>query len=133
MGAAGEVFDNLVEIFRLHVSVPVLFRVDHEVGTFLAGAEAHVGFHFDIGQPFGGEFFLQCRHQRLRPTRLTIDILTYETSLAHKFLLERYLLVSILICNISPRAQFICIWDTQSLPLMMSAKICSSSGVGNAS
>src|SRR5262245_25106579 len=74
---------DLVEVLHLHFGVPVLFWVKHDVGTFLASTEAHIGLHLDIGQPFIVDPFLQFRHELLRATRFTIYILANETHSTH--------------------------------------------------
>jgi len=99
MFAAGEMGNDIVEIFALDMGIPIFFRVDHDVGTFLAGAETHVRLDVDVGESLGGDLLLQLRGQLLGPTGFAIDILADKAALAHGRLLKSYLLTSHSICN----------------------------------
>ena len=68
--------DNLVEVFDLNFCVPAFLGIEHDVWSFLAGAEAHIRFNFDIVQPLGSNSFLELRRELFRAAGLAIDILT---------------------------------------------------------
>jgi hypothetical protein len=76
MGAPGEVFDDFIKIFRLHMGVPAFLGIKHHVGAFLTSAETHIRLDFDVLQSPGRDSFLQFDHEGFRTTRLAIDIQT---------------------------------------------------------
>jgi hypothetical protein len=67
--------DNLVKILRLNFRIPAFVGIQHDVWALLTGAEAHIGFDFDVGEPFGGNFCFQFSRQLFRAAGFTIDIL----------------------------------------------------------
>jgi len=83
MRAAGKMLDDVVEILRLNFGVPALFWVEDDVWTFLAGAETHVWFDLDVGNPFGGDFFLELGRKLFRAARLAIDVLANQANSSH--------------------------------------------------
>jgi hypothetical protein len=80
---AGEMFRYIVKIFDLDLGIPALLRVEDDVRSFLAGAEAHVGFHFDVLDPFCRYAFFELSHELFRASRLAIDVLTHKTHPLH--------------------------------------------------
>jgi hypothetical protein len=87
MRPAGKMLRDLIQVFHFHLGVPILLRVEDDVGTLLASTEAHVRLDFDVGQTLSGDALFELGHELLRTARLTIDILTNETHSAHWFLL----------------------------------------------
>jgi hypothetical protein len=75
--------DDVVEVLRLDFGIPALFWIKHDVRTFLARAEAHVGFHFHVGNTLGGDFFLELRRELFRAARFTIDVLANQANSSH--------------------------------------------------
>jgi hypothetical protein len=85
--AAGKTIRDLVKVIDFHPSIPVFFRIEDDVGSLLAGPETHVGFYFDIGEPFSFNSLLKFGHELLRASILAIHVLTDETKRFHKPLL----------------------------------------------
>src|ERR1051325_9988392 len=83
MRSAGKVLDNVVEILRLYFGVPALFRIQHDVRSLLAGAEAHVRLDFDILNALSGDFFFQLGRELFRAARFTIDVLANQANSSH--------------------------------------------------
>jgi hypothetical protein len=63
--AAGETSGDLVKVFDFDPCVPVFFRIEDDVRSLLAGPEAHVGFYFDISEPFSFNSLLKFGHELL--------------------------------------------------------------------
>ena len=61
--AAGETISDLVKVIDLHPCVPIFFRIEDDVRSLLAGAETHVGFYFDISEPFSFNSLLKFGHE----------------------------------------------------------------------
>jgi hypothetical protein len=59
------VIGDVVEVFDLYFGVPVLFGIEHDVGTLLAGAETHVRLDLDVSKAFGLDSLLQLGHEDL--------------------------------------------------------------------
>jgi hypothetical protein len=83
MGPAGKMLSDLVEIRDFDARIPIFLRIQHDIGTFLAGPEAHVRFYFDIAKPFGGNPLIELLHDFLRAPGFAVDILTDETDPIH--------------------------------------------------
>ena len=73
---AGGVGRDLIDIIRFHAAIPHLLRIEDQIGSRLAGAEAHVRLHFDIAGILQspGQFFKQFAGT----ARFTIGVLTDE-------------------------------------------------------
>jgi hypothetical protein len=88
VGPAGKTIGDLVEVFYLHRRIPVLFRIQNNIRSFLAGSEAHVRFDFHISEPFGLNSLLKFGHELLGAPILTVYVLTDETNCFHRLLLD---------------------------------------------
>jgi hypothetical protein len=84
VGSAREVIRDLVQIFDFYFCVPMLVRIQHDIGPFLAGAKTHVRLYFHVGKALCSDALFELRHDLLGTARLAIDILTNETGSAHK-------------------------------------------------
>jgi hypothetical protein len=85
--AAGETSGDLVKVIDFHPCVPVFFRIEDDVRSLLAGPETHVGFYFDISEPFSFNSLLKFGHDLLGASIFAIHVLTDETKRFHKPLL----------------------------------------------
>jgi hypothetical protein len=88
--AASEMSSDLVKVIDFHPGVPVFFRIEDDVRSLLAGPETHVGFYFDISEPFSFNSFLKFGHELLGASILAIHVLTYETKRFHRPLLDSW-------------------------------------------
>jgi hypothetical protein len=49
MSSTREMLRDLVQVFDFYFCIPMFVRIEHDVGPFLASAEAHIGLHFHVG------------------------------------------------------------------------------------
>src|ERR1044071_7047880 len=75
--------DDVVEILRLDFGIPALFRVQDDVRSLLAGAEAHVRFDFHVVKTLRSDFFFELGCELFRTARFTIDVLANQASSSH--------------------------------------------------
>jgi hypothetical protein len=57
-----ETSGDLVKVVYFNPRVPVLFRIEHDVRSLLAGAETHIGFYFDVSEALGFNSLLKFGH-----------------------------------------------------------------------
>src|SRR5262245_5944792 len=62
---AGMMLRNLLDVLSFHRCLPALFRIKNNVRSLLAGSETHVGFYFDISEPFSFNSLLKFGHELL--------------------------------------------------------------------
>src|ERR1051326_3093194 len=115
MRTSGNVPDDIIEIFELHPRVPALFRIEHDVRAFLAGAETHVGFYLYVGDSFRRDALLQFAQELFGTSGFAVDVLANETNSHHHPLGKSVL------------DQLSCICCTQSFSRMMLFRAASSS------
>src|ERR1044071_3709813 len=75
--------DDVVEILRLECGIPALFRVQDDVRSLLAGAEAHVRFHFHVVKTLRSDFFFELGCELFSTARITIAVLGKPASWSH--------------------------------------------------